>query len=203
MNVCQKPNKRSIVIYYILDYYLMGDKILLDSEVFKALASQSRLEILKNLDERRKTVTELSRTMELNKATVYEHLSVLNSAGLVSKIESSNKWVYYALTWKGVDLLHPEKKKIAIVLSVAITFLVVGMIQMITYMRQVAHNYAAFENTLYQTREYSQKFAMLQGGDMSNLLLGVVLFALFCLTLIAGIWLWKTAPSSPVMKAIE
>ena len=34
----------------------MGEKILLDSEIFKALASQTRLEILKELDERRKTV---------------------------------------------------------------------------------------------------------------------------------------------------
>ena len=185
----------------------MGEKILLDSEVFKALASQTRLEILKELDERKKTVTELSRIMELNKATIYEHLNILNTVGLVTKVESSNKWVYYRLSWKATDLLHPEKKRIAIVLSAAIMFLVMGLIYVLTYMREFAQNYVSLENDIVLrtdlTNNYSETFSMVQGADSSILLLGIIMFALFVMTFIAALWIWKTSPPSPIIKTID
>lgn len=96
---------------------------MLDIDTFKALASRTRLDILKKLDERQKTITELSNETGLSKATVYEHLTILAEAGLIKKVESKNKWVYYKLTIKGMNLLHPEKKKIAILLSLSFLFL--------------------------------------------------------------------------------
>ena len=193
----------------------MGEKILLDSEVFKALASQTRLEILKNLDERKKTVTELSRLMDLNKATVYEHLSILNNVGLVTKVESINKWVYYRLTWKGTDLLHPEKKKIAIILSAAIMFLVMGMLFLIRYMRQAAENYVTFENyaafenqkTLDKVgglvRDNQETISIFQGLDTSSLFFGIIMCSLFCVAVLFGIWIWKTSSDSPIITTLQ
>jgi len=93
------------------------DKITLDREAFKALASDTRLDILKSLDQRQKTVTELSRELDLNKATVFEHLEKLTQVELVQKLEDERKWVYYQLTWKGRRILHPEKITIALLLS--------------------------------------------------------------------------------------
>jgi len=85
-------------------------KVILDSETFKALASPTRLAVLKSLDARRKTVTELSRDLELNKATVHEHLQLLVATGLVKKRDDEGrKWIYYELTWQGERLLHPEE----------------------------------------------------------------------------------------------
>jgi DNA-binding transcriptional ArsR family regulator len=96
------------------------DKITLDREVFKALASDTRLEILKALDVRQKTVTELAKELELNKATVFEHLEKLDAVGLIQKLDNEDrKWVYWQLTWTGRRLLHPEKITLAILLSTA------------------------------------------------------------------------------------
>ncbi|MEK6976292.1 MAG: winged helix-turn-helix domain-containing protein [Candidatus Thermoplasmatota archaeon] len=84
-------------------------KITLDAETFKALASATRLMVLKALDERRKTLTELARDLELNKATVHEHLGLLLAAGLVRKRDDEGrKWIYYELTWTGQSILRPE-----------------------------------------------------------------------------------------------
>ncbi len=103
------------------------DRITLDREVFKALASDTRLDILKALDERQKTVTELGRELELNKATVFEHLEKLSQVGLVNKLEDERKWVYYQLSWTGRRLLHPDKITIALLLSTAGASLVTAL----------------------------------------------------------------------------
>lgn len=96
------------------------DKITLDREVFKALASDTRLDILKALDVRQKTVTELAKELELNKATVFEHLEKLEAVDLIQKLDNEDrKWVYWQLTWTGKRLLHPEKITLAVLLSTA------------------------------------------------------------------------------------
>jgi DNA-binding transcriptional ArsR family regulator len=85
-------------------------KITLDAKTFQALASTTRLTVLRALDERRKTLTELARDLELNKATVHEHLQLLAAAGLVKKRDDEGrKWIYYELTWRGQKLLHPQE----------------------------------------------------------------------------------------------
>lgn len=85
-------------------------RITLDAETFKALASPTRLTVLRALDERRKTLTEISRDLSLNKATVHEHLALLAAAELVRKRDDEGrKWIYYELTWRGQKLLHPQE----------------------------------------------------------------------------------------------
>ncbi|HEX2066372.1 MAG TPA: winged helix-turn-helix domain-containing protein [Candidatus Thermoplasmatota archaeon] len=85
-------------------------RITLDAETFKALASPTRLTVLRALDERRKTLTEISRDLDLNKATVHEHLQLLAAADLVRKRDDEGrKWIYYELTWRGQKLLHPQE----------------------------------------------------------------------------------------------
>lgn len=94
-------------------------KIVLDAESFKALASDTRLQILKALDARPLTVSELSRLLSLNKATVFEHLKQLIDAELAKREnEPARKWVYYRLTWKGRNVLHPENAQIFLMLGI-------------------------------------------------------------------------------------
>ncbi len=102
-----------------------GGKITLDQETFKVLASETRILILKNLDKHQLTVSDLARAMEMSKATLFEHLDRMTKVGLIKKIEDERKWVYYKLTWKGKNILHPERIKIAIALSITIIFMVI------------------------------------------------------------------------------
>lgn len=167
----------------------MGEKIILDSNTFKALASRTRLMILKNLDERQKTISELSKTMELNKATIYEHLSLLQEAGLVTKIESGNKWVYYKLTWKGVDLLHPEKKKIVILLSTSLIFLIGSIFSYITTIRNYFVQYTEVERMVVEKHEIHSLSSI--NVEFISLLQGVVFLLGFAIFFLLTIWLWK------------
>src|SRR5256886_161696 len=90
-----------------------GGKITLDQESFRALASDVRVEILKRLDARRETVTDLSNLLTLSKPTLLEHLEKLQSAGLVKRIDEGRKWIYYELSDKGRKIhLRPSSTRI-------------------------------------------------------------------------------------------
>jgi DNA-binding transcriptional ArsR family regulator len=102
-----------------------SSKITLDQDTFKVLASETRIDILKNLDKSQLTVSDLARAMNMSKATLFEHLDKMVKVGIIKKVEDKRKWVYYKLTWKGKNILHPERIKIAIVLSVIIAAFVI------------------------------------------------------------------------------
>jgi DNA-binding transcriptional ArsR family regulator len=113
---------------------MINRKIVLDQESFKALASDTRIEILKKLDNTQLTVTDLANAMVVNKSAVHKHLTRLVEAGLVKKKEGERKWVYYTLSLKGAQLLHPERVQIALMLAataVAVTF---GLFQIMGYL---------------------------------------------------------------------
>src|SRR5213596_882952 len=101
-------------------------KITLDQESFKALASDVRVGILKRLDVRRETVTDLSNLISLSKPTLLEHLEKLKSAGLVKRVDEGRKWIYYELSDKGRKILHPERVAITLVLAAIGAFLVLS-----------------------------------------------------------------------------
>jgi ArsR family transcriptional regulator len=104
-------------------------KITLDQESFKALASDTRIEILKRLDKSQMTVTDLANDLQVNKSAVYKHLSRLLDAGLVKKLEDNRKWVYYKLSMKGMHLLHPERVQIALMLSASMLAITLALTQ--------------------------------------------------------------------------
>lgn len=109
-------------------------KVTLNREAFKALASDTRLDIIRTLDGKKMSLTELSKATSLNKATLHEHLNKLTEAGLVKRIQrEGHKWVYYKLSWKGESLLHPENTKIVIVFTAAFAALIAGFVQMYVY----------------------------------------------------------------------
>jgi DNA-binding transcriptional ArsR family regulator len=101
--------------------------ITLDQESFKALASEVRVDILKKLDERRQTVTDLSGLLSLSKPTLLEHLEKLQAAGLVKRVDEGRKWIYYELSQKGKKLLHPEKVAIVLALSTTVALAAIGL----------------------------------------------------------------------------
>jgi DNA-binding transcriptional ArsR family regulator len=100
------------------------EKITLDRESFRALASDTRISILKSLGRRRKMLAELSKELSMSPSTVKEHMESLTSAGLAVMIDDGHKWKYYELTRKGKNVLDPGQAKVWIMLSISI----VGML---------------------------------------------------------------------------
>ena len=114
----------------------MVDKITLDKKTLGALSSEMRANILKSLDIRRMTVSELSKRLNLPKSTIHENLDRLIDANLVKKNNDGNKWIYYELTEKGRRLLHPhEMTKIILLLSSAALSFVGGIIEMYWFIK--------------------------------------------------------------------
>ncbi len=68
--------------------------------------SQTRIEIIKALKMRKKTLSELSKELGLSKATLFRHLAILQDEGIVKRIENGNRFVYYRLSQKGREILE-------------------------------------------------------------------------------------------------
>ncbi len=108
------------------------EKITLDKGTFKALASDTRIGILKSLGIRRKTLSELAKEHRMSVSTIKEHLDNLSNVGLVEQKDEGHKWKYYELTRKGRGVLNPEEKKIWILLSLSGLALAVTGLDMAT-----------------------------------------------------------------------
>ncbi|EHQ35152.1 winged helix-turn-helix domain-containing protein [Methanoplanus limicola] len=101
------------------------DEIILDSKKIGALSSSSRVQILKLLNMRNMTVTEIASTLNYSNSTVHQHLAQLVESGFVDKREDGHKWKYYSLSASGKAILNPAKKyNVFFVLSSLILFTV-------------------------------------------------------------------------------
>ena len=113
-------------------------KLTLDMNTFKALASDTRLDILRALDGKNLSLNDICKATNLNKATLHEHLIKLNEAGLVKKKErEGHKWVYYKLTWKGEGLLHPENTRIVVMFSSTFISLLIAVILIVNFLQPI------------------------------------------------------------------
>ena len=116
------------------------DKITLDKGTIRALASETRVDILKKLDSEHMTLKGLGDELNLPKSTVHENLTVLVESGLVRKKNMDNKWVYYVLTEEGRGILHSgksQKKIIIILLSSAILSFIAGIVETYRFVRSI------------------------------------------------------------------
>jgi DNA-binding transcriptional ArsR family regulator len=109
----------------------MEDKITLDKTAFKALASETRVALLKKLGSRRATPSELAQSLGVTPQAASEHLAQLEKAGLAKRDarpeDEGRKWVYYSLTDKGRALVSPsEKRKIWVLLGTGALALALG-----------------------------------------------------------------------------
>jgi len=64
------------------------------------------LRILKALQERNKTLSELSRELGVTKPSLLYHMLKLSERGLVRRVQNGNKFVYYSLTEKGKNFVR-------------------------------------------------------------------------------------------------
>lgn len=76
------------------------------SKLFKALADETRLRILKLLEAREMCVCEVMVALVLTQPTASHHLGILENAGLV-KNRKEGKWVFYSIAnHKLIENMH-------------------------------------------------------------------------------------------------
>ncbi|MBW3019574.1 winged helix-turn-helix domain-containing protein [Candidatus Woesearchaeota archaeon] len=117
-------------------------EVKLDKAALKALSNDTRVGILKELQRRRYTQSELAEELGLSVPTVKEHLVALGKAGLVEMHDEGRKWKYYSLTGKSKAILQPESVSIFIVLGTFILSVIGGVYSYIISMRLAAESFA-------------------------------------------------------------
>lgn len=110
----------------------------LDQQTLKALSSTTRVSILKHLQKRRHTQSELALDLDLSIPTVKQHLAGLTQAGLVELHDEGRKWKYYALTRKAKSIFEPDQVNLFIVLSLFVLSVVGGIVSWLRPERSVA-----------------------------------------------------------------
>jgi len=93
------------------------ERVPLDQPTLKALAGETRVRILKLLDKKQLTQSDLAAELRMSLPTVAEHLRGLATAELIEREETTRKWKYYSLTQKARLLLHPNTTTIWFVLG--------------------------------------------------------------------------------------
>ncbi len=172
-------------------------KVVLDINAFKALASETRLEILRALDERSMTLNELSEKLNLNKATVHEHLMKLHEAGLIKrKTRERHKWVYYKLSWKGSSLLHPDNTRIVVLFTASIVALLIGVTCSINVMWSQPEfmDYDLMEKNTLPMEDVGETSGGTRGFEepsATGLFIPLVSVIIFIILIIATIWLYR------------
>jgi DNA-binding transcriptional ArsR family regulator len=125
----------------------------IDRKTLKALAADTRLDILKSLGKRRKTPSELSKELGLAPSTVIEHLNRLEEANLIRREETGHKWIYYALTKKGTNLVKPKvPTQFIIVFGICVFIIFAGFLfYYINYPNYIGGTFSSSTST--QTRD--------------------------------------------------
>ena len=100
------------------------DEISLSTNEFKALSSKTRTNILKMLDERNYTLSELSAKTGMAPPTVKQHTTILADAGFIELKDEGRKWKYYSLTDKGQKVIESKKKQTGILIVLSSTIIV-------------------------------------------------------------------------------
>ena len=118
-----------------------GDSdIVLDSDDLAALSSKTRIAILKAIDKKDSTITELAEELGISKASVHAHVAELESSGLI-EADKVRKWHPYSLTKKGREILHPHKNtRVVIMLGMTVFCMTAGIYSFVLY----------FEGFVYQ-----------------------------------------------------
>lgn len=97
---------------------------IVDRDVLKVLAVDTRMDILKLLQKGERMPSYLSKELGKSNPTIIEHLDALQKAGLVSKlVQPHKKFVFYTLTEKGQGILSSRSRRLVIVLSSSVVSL--------------------------------------------------------------------------------
>ncbi len=117
----------------------------IDATIMKALNTRTRQEIIRLLQRRPYTASELSKILNKHVTTVSEHLEMLEQSGLIHRNEGK-KWIYYNLTPKGSGIFNPNRTW-SLVLSLSVLSLFAGVLLVQPY-----GQYAASQELMQATK---------------------------------------------------
>ncbi|MFH1588412.1 MAG: winged helix-turn-helix domain-containing protein [Candidatus Diapherotrites archaeon] len=104
------------------------DEMQIGSMEIKALSSETRTEILKLLNERKYTLSELSKKKGIAASSMKQQLEILEESELIHGIDEGRKWKYYSLTPKGKKLIESRNKPMQIALIFGAGLLLIAFI---------------------------------------------------------------------------
>lgn len=126
------------------------DNIVISKEDFRALSSRTRTGIIKLLQERQHTLSELSKKIALADPTVKQHLEILQKAGLVEVTDEGRKWKYYSLTKKGkIIFAEQPEKPIVLLLGITTIAFIVLLLSMFSVSQLSVAREAAMEKNAF------------------------------------------------------
>jgi len=171
-------------------------KVILDLDSFKALSSDTRVDILKALDGKKMGLNDLCKETQLTKATMHEHLTKLIQAGLIKKNQrDGHKWVYYKLSWKGSSLLHPENTRVMLLFATTVIALTAAITGFFMHLQQYLPQAAQKEGMALAENDSALKAPLFYEGGrelitQSQLFLGIgiVCGIIFVTFLTLSIW---------------
>jgi len=109
-------------------------KVVLEQKALEALASETRVGVLKQLGDKQKTITQIARALAMDKAAVYRHLQKLGEGRLVER-DASHSFTYYRLTWQGRAVVRPQDTtRIAIILGSSLALAIGAALAMNAYL---------------------------------------------------------------------
>src|SRR3989344_8883832 len=125
---------------------------IVDRNILKVLAGETRMDILKELSKGSRTPSDLGKMLGKMDSTIVEHLEALMKVGLVKKVEQpGKKWVFYTLTEKGEAILSKKSRKLVIILSVSIISFIGGLVSFILAAQQ--RNLMGFDESQVKIQE--------------------------------------------------
>ena len=140
--------------------------VILDYDSFKALSSHVRIDILKYLDSRQMTVTDLAKVLKISKSTAHKHLERLVEVGLIERQDDHRKWVYYKITRKGIKILHPENVTVSFILSWGILLVGVLLVALALYLVWFPLPSVPFDRTALGISSVAGALLLLSGGSL-------------------------------------
>lgn len=162
----------------------------LDIKVFKALSSPTRIKIVRNLQRRRMTQSELASVLNMHVSTVKEHLDLLENADLIELNEEGHKWKYYSLSREGKNLFSPYQTEIRIILPVSLGLIFLGIWNSLREITNIGIGTIAEKSTATQaiegTREISNG-AVTYISQFPTISILLIIIGVFLLGIIIGL----------------
>jgi len=152
---------------------------IIDRDVLKVLSADTRMDILKMLNEGARTPSFLGKHLNKSDATIIEHLDVMVKHGLVKKVEQpGKKWVFYTLTERGYGIVSSKSRRLIIILDTSILAFFGGIFSLMQYSTQVGYLAA---------RQEIEKAPLAEGAKTISTLFPSYLYISIALFVIASI----------------
>ena len=105
----------------------LSEEMAVSLRALQALASTSRMDVLRCLTTRRMMAAEVSTKLGIHKSSAHKHLLRLARAGFVARHDDDRAWVYYSLTPQGRHLVSSERPRIALLFALAVLMLTIAV----------------------------------------------------------------------------